>query len=411
MTNPHIAPQFTRRSALLALAGSAVQLAGCGGGGGFAGLSSGGTGSFTSGTITGLGSIIVNGIRYDDSAATVKTREGTGSSNGALRVGMVVSVQGSTVTPATTVGGTATATANRITYGSEWTGPVDGNPVGNTFKVLGQTVDVLATTIFEGVATQLSAIAIGQYVEVYGYVDTATGNLQATRVESTLTQPTQFEWSGIVESLSSASFVMGNPDRTINFTASTPGGGNLSVGRFIHLTLPNTVTGIGPWSAIRIDDQYQPIGDLGVSDDHEAEIHGIVTSKTSATNFSVNGIPVDARLASVPSSLAVGDDVEIHGTVLNGIILASRVEVEDRTSLEAQEFEFHGSLSGLVQSSATAGTFTLKGYTFHYNTAGTLPLRTAVESPDFRTQTNPYIEVKAILNNGQWFATEIDVED
>ena len=59
-------PTFTRRTLLLGLVGSVAELTGCGGGSDVAGLSSGGTGSFTSGTISGLGSIIVNGVRFED---------------------------------------------------------------------------------------------------------------------------------------------------------------------------------------------------------------------------------------------------------------------------------------------------------------------------------------------------------
>ena len=58
------APHLNRRQTLLALIGTAL-LPACGGGTDVAGVSSGGTGSFTSGTITGLGSVIVNGIRYE----------------------------------------------------------------------------------------------------------------------------------------------------------------------------------------------------------------------------------------------------------------------------------------------------------------------------------------------------------
>ncbi len=69
-------PNFQRRTLLLGMVGTMVQLSGCGGGGSdVAGLSSGGTGSFTSGTISGLGSIIVNGIRYDDTNANKISRD------------------------------------------------------------------------------------------------------------------------------------------------------------------------------------------------------------------------------------------------------------------------------------------------------------------------------------------------
>lgn len=396
---------FTRRMALLAMAGSAAQLAGCGGGGGgIAGLSSGGTGSFTSGTITGLGSIIVNGIRYDDTNATVTLRDGSTDSRTNLRLGMVVSVQGSAVTPAATVGGTATATAQRISYGGEWEGPVSAIDITNKkFTLLGQTVDILATTVFDGTANSLTSLSTAHFAEVYGYVDTATGHLQATRVETSTTQPSTYRLSGVVGNLTSNSFTLGDPTAlaTISFTASTVKPTNLSNGLFVQVTLPAQAT--GPWTATRIDAQYQPVTSLQVRDDDAAEIHGIVTSQTSPTSFNVNGIPVDARQTSVPSSLAVGVDVEIHGTVRNGVILASKVEVQTEAELERKEFEFYGTFSNL---NTTAKTFTLKTYTFRYDS------NTVFEGINWAVNTAPTsIKAKAVLDaNGQLLATKVEAD-
>ena len=70
--NP-ISLQRLRRGALAGLlaGGLAAVLAACGGGGGGAS----GT-NFAQGAITGLGSIIVNGVRYDDSQAEHRRRRG-----------------------------------------------------------------------------------------------------------------------------------------------------------------------------------------------------------------------------------------------------------------------------------------------------------------------------------------------
>ena len=63
------------RSCTLALTTAiALGLSACGGGGDVAGVGQGGTGAFSVGPITGLGSIIVNGIRYDDSRASISAR-------------------------------------------------------------------------------------------------------------------------------------------------------------------------------------------------------------------------------------------------------------------------------------------------------------------------------------------------
>ena len=86
--------RFTRRAVLGTLA--AVGLAACGGGGD--GIDSGGTGgaptqqSFTNGSITGFGSIIVNGVRFDDSQAVIVDDEGRSRGRGDLALGMVVDI-------------------------------------------------------------------------------------------------------------------------------------------------------------------------------------------------------------------------------------------------------------------------------------------------------------------------------
>lgn len=71
-----------------------------------------------------------------------------------------------------------------------------------------------------------------------------------------------------------------------------------------------------------------------LDDDHDgddngtesSELEGRVTSYTSPSSFSVDGIPVDASAA--PTTLSVGMHVEVHGTVNNGVMVASQVKVE-----------------------------------------------------------------------------------
>ena len=108
---------FTRRESLLAMLGAAAALAGCGGGGDdTAGVGLGGTGAFSVGPITGIGSIIVNGIRYDDSSASIDNDDSPFRRED-FRLGMVVAVQGSPVV-------NGRSTASRIVLTSELVGPM-----------------------------------------------------------------------------------------------------------------------------------------------------------------------------------------------------------------------------------------------------------------------------------------------
>ena len=389
---------FTRRAVLLGVVGSVAQLSGCGGGGGsdVAGLSSGGTGSFTSGTISGLGSIIVNGIRYNDDNATVISRDdGTPFAN-PLKVGMVVSIQGSPVTAATTTNGTATATATRISCSSEWEGPVS-NITGSSFDILGLTVDVLTSTVFEGAATQLTDLNNSYFAEVHGYVDQTTGHLQATHIEAFTTSPTFYKLSGVVNNLNASNhtFQLGTAQvsNAISWDNNTAIPTNWSNGVFVRVTMTPSLL------ATQIRLLTSPLAQLGAQEDHDAEIHGFISAYQSNANFTVNGIPVDASSARIAGgTLRLGVRVEIHGSISNGVLIASKVETPSNTDEATHEFEFHGTVSAL-----SAQTFELHGLTFQYNNS------TDIQGVTMANDTP--IQIKAIRSSGAWLATKIRADD
>ena len=105
-------------AALLAASLGPALLAACGGGGD-GGTPIGGGGvtpqSLMIGPIAGLGSIIVNGVRFDDSTAQVSNDEdGSGHPSRDLKLGMMVEVESSRINDAT-----GTAKAAVIRFGSE----------------------------------------------------------------------------------------------------------------------------------------------------------------------------------------------------------------------------------------------------------------------------------------------------
>ena len=77
----------------------AAWLAACGGGSDTsAGVGSGGTGSYSGGPITSFGSIVVNGIHFDQTAAVVTDADNQPRTAAELKLGMVVQLHGSPVT-------------------------------------------------------------------------------------------------------------------------------------------------------------------------------------------------------------------------------------------------------------------------------------------------------------------------
>ena len=388
----------TRRTALLGIAGAVAELTGCGGGGtGVAGLSSGGTGSFTSGTITGFGSIIVNGIRYNNDTATVLTSDDSVSSNPALQLGMVVNIEGSAVTPASSATGLPTATAYRITYGSEWVGPVS-NRGATTFDILGHTVDVLATTLFGGAVQRLSDLSDAHFVEVYGYVDQVDGHIQASRIDVSTAPPSVYKLSGAITQINEANGTANLGQTAIAWSVPAVLPTGLSSGDFVRVALDPTPVG-AVWTATRIQRVSSPLSRLPADHDYEAEIHGSITAYSSRANFVVNGIPVNASSAQVTGVLSVGVQVEVEGSIRSGQLLATKVAVKTATQVESQEFEFYG-----VISSVTAQTFVVRGETFYYD-GSTSNTSLLTRNP------LPYVEVKARRTDGRWQAFEIDLED
>lgn len=388
----------TRRTALFGMVGAIAEIAGCGGGGtGVAGLSSGGTGSFTSGTITGFGSIIVNGIRYNNDTATVLTSDDSVSSNPALQLGMVVNIEGSAVTPASSTTGLPTATAYRITYGSEWIGPVS-NRAATTFQILDHTVDVLATTLFGGVVQQLSELRDTHFVEVYGYVDQVDGHIQASRIDVSTVQPSAYKLSGAITQINQVSGTANLGQTAISWSLPAVLPSGLSSGDFVRVVLDPSPVG-AVWAATRIQLVSSPLSRLSADQDYEAEIHGSITAYQSSANFVVNGIPVNASAAQITGTLAVGVQVEVEGSIRSGQLVATKVATKTASQVETQEFEFYG-----VISNVTAQTFVVRGETFYYD-ANTANSSLLTRNP------LPYVEVKARRTNGRWQAIEIDLED
>ena len=123
----------------------------------------------------------------------------------------------------------------------------------------------------------------------------------------------------------------------------------------------NTIPATGTRTATRVR-TVQP----RVEDRNEAELEGTVTAFTSINSFSVNGIPVNASQASFPSGTAgviLGAKVEVKGSTVNGVLIATRVKLETEIEINNLEFELHGSISAL---STTAKTFVVRGVTVKY---------------------------------------------
>ena len=391
-----------RRSALLAITGAFASLAGCGGGGSdLAGLSSGGTGSFTSGTITGLGSIIVNGIRYTDDTATKINADDGSSGPVALQVGMVVTIEGSALKPAASAGALPTATATRITYGSEWKGPVSNIQMGaSTFEILGLRVDVLSSTVFAGNALTLGSLQTTHFVEVHGYLDPVDGHIQASRIEVSTSQPTVYRLSGALTQLDrvARTATLGPIALTWGAALVLPTG--LDNGSQVRVRLDPGSSGAA-WTVTRFSVPESPAAGLSEDREYETEIHGRISAYSSNTRFSVNGLTVNAAGANIQGSLAMGVQVEVKGSLIAGELKATRVEAKSAEDIEDKDFEFIGQLTDV-----SAQSFVLRDQTFEYDA------NTQIRGITLAPGASARVEVKARRTTaGGWYALRVELED
>lgn len=369
---PFFKTTTTRRQALtLTAALAAAVVSACGGGGdATAGDSTAGTSSGTSSTratayaagpITGFGSIIVNGVRYDDSGATVADDDGRARGRDALKLGMMVEVDGASVSAAS-----ATGRALNVRFGSEVVGPVSA--VGaSSITVLGQTVNVTSTTVFDDTLTGgLSAIQVGDVLEVHALYDAATATYTAMRIEDAALATT-YKLRGLVADLDTTAktFTLGGQLVAYGSIAAADLPANLANGVRVHVRLQTTQVN-GQWVATTVRSGVRRVDD-GVG----AHLRGSITAFTSTVAFSVNGIPVDASAATFPdgtTGIVLGAVVEVKGPTTNGTLVATSVELDNRHARERHGFELHGAVSAL---DTAAKTFLLRGITVSYASSPT----------------------------------------
>src|SRR5712691_7038624 len=292
---------------LLAVSLSAM-LSGCSGGGG------GGESSTTpvttstpsatttaivsSGPITSFGSVILNGIEFDTTQADIRVEDQIVRED-ELRIGIRVTVEG-------VRDSNGVARATRVVFRKNVEGLIDRlDVVNNTLVALGQTVLVDGLTVMEDRAQSssiaLSALAVGQFVDVSGLID-ANGTILATRIERQtgfVAGVTEVEVRGTLSGLdtSARTFVLGA--LTVNLSTATVVG-SLSNGVFVQVRGTQTAPGSITATRVTVEDPTVD-GAAGT----KIEIEGFVTTFMLATVFSVNGQAVTTTTQTVFENGAV----------------------------------------------------------------------------------------------------------
>lgn len=355
MKLPNLPTRLRRRNLILS---ALALLGGCGG------VDSGGTGTgaastYASGPITGFGSIIVNGVRFDDSAARVENDEDDSLHNAReLKLGMMVEIQGGSIDD-----NTARASASLIRFGSELVGPVASiDAAAQTLRVLDQTIEVKSTTVFEEGLAGFGAITVGQVLEIHAQFNASTGRYVATRIERE-DGATAFRLRGRIAALDTTAKTFKIGDAVINYAGIAPADLPAAFGNDQRVRVRLQIAKVNnQWVAISVRTGVRKVDDIG-----DARLRGLVTAFTSPQHFEVQGIVVDATNARFePNAAAVklGALVEVRGQASAGTIVATRVKVRDERDDDLQRVELHGLVSAL---DATAQTFMLRDIKVNYS--------------------------------------------
>jgi len=385
----------------------AASLVACGGGGAAdtaASASSTETQTY-SGTVSGLGSIVVNGVRFSTTGA--ETQDGDDPSQpyaSSFKLGATVVVTGS-------VNGSEGQAASIQIVGGVRGQVSAADATAGTLTVAGQAIKVDANTVFDGegdASFSLASIAAGFgtsaiYVEVYGTAD-ETGTILATRIEKKDPTALIFALKGFVVpgSITSTSFTLqikrGNTladQIAVNYSSSDvlPATRTLTDGIGVRV-----LTNSNPANATSITARKVLIKTDRHANGTLAKMHGVVKT-ISGTTWTVGDVTVDVSkspallgFASL-SDVQEGTEVRIAGRYDNGVLTARVIESEDyEHDRDHGGVKLFGVASGV---DSTARTFSVQGVTVTAANGLTLPT------------DGSYVEVIATQINGVLTAVHI----
>jgi hypothetical protein len=323
---------------------AAAALIGCGGGGGGGG---GGTNVVSVGTMV-KGSVIVNGVTFEDNAARIVDDDGLKVSAADLSDGMVVTVAG------TINADGVTGTASAIKVENEVRGAIEAGSIGiDTFRVHGQTVLVDGSTVFSNVTpTNISGLQDGDNVEVHGQRDAGLV-IHATRVEKLGAGVVVDEVRGVVSGVT-GTLVLGGTFSigalsiaTSPSTTIVPAGAAIANGTLVEVHLS-----AGTNNATRIevedleDDEFEP------AEGQEFEVEGLIRAFAGHPGtFTVGGESVQTTASTrfeggLSTELANDVKVEAEGQLQSGILVAEKITFKENIRIEANA-EANGSTNVL----------------------------------------------------------------
>jgi len=321
--------------------------AACGGGGGDTAATSGAASKavVTYGTITGFGSVIIDGVRYDTSQARFKVDNTGGRTQNDLNVGQRVTVLGRK-------DDRGNHFAEDVEYDAELNGLISAIDVqAGTLQALGQTIRTDAATVFFGVA-ELSALTVGDFIEVSGS-RAADNNIVASYIEREAPE-SEVELHGLITALDSAARTFSIGQQSVNYAGASisPAGFVLANGSYVEVE-GQVSNGVLVARKVESEDDFDD-----ASNGTEAEIEGLIR-EVAADRSSIR---IDSTLARLSGStvysggtvndLVTGIEVEVEGVIAaDGVIDARKVQL--RNDRDDEDGELEGAISAIDSSNRT----------------------------------------------------------
>lgn len=346
---------------MLVAAAALIVLAACGGGGSMSatGVTPMAQSVATSGTITAFGSVFVNGVRYDISAARLK-KNGKAVTQAALAVGEVATVRGQQNL------GTGQGSADSVEVEDNVVGPIATIDIaGNMLTALGQSIKVTASTSFgKGITpADLTGLAVDDPIEVSGLAD-ATGTIVATRIgraeagEALQVLGTVSSFDPAAHTFNINNLVVDATNATLSgFASGQPVNDDLVVVRGTQFDATAVRLSADTVEAATTDPRESEDGTHAESG--HVELEGLVMNYVSATDFEVDG----AKVTTTPdtkfsggSAMDLADNVRVE---VRGMLDANQVLVAD--AVEIDRVAAIGIEAPAAQVDTANGTLTLLG--------------------------------------------------
>ena len=313
------------------------------------------TSVMATGTITGFGSIYVNGVHFQTTHALIH-KNGVLVDQSQLAVGEIARVRGMKDSG-------STGDADSVDVDENIVGAIDSLDSANgTLSVLGQTVRINNGTSFSSdIQPQgIDGLSVGDLIRVCGTID-SSGNVVATRIAASKSGG-NLQVIGPVSMFNGTSHTFMINALNVSYSGATlegfaggqpSDGDQVEVRGTIYDPASKTLTAT---QVERMESEHEE-----AQGDRQIEREGLITRFASATDFDVAGKPVTTT-----------DTTMYRGGTKDDLALNVKVEVEGSYDgsnvLVASAVAFHHNGNVILQSQVTAvdamaGTLTVLGIT------------------------------------------------